>query len=288
MNEYSRKQHAKLTLVIQNFFIKTVQVVNQARILGRVDLTSPTSHDDQKTNKWFNLCLSFSEDAFKEDIRLWKQASSLQDVPPMIVETYLDISGLGPRQALVLYDTNGNPVTVAKGASKKHEVVLERWLVEFDRDVLLGTVVDEVPFIYKQAIILIRNIYTLVRLMPAYKLARKLAKLNGSSSTLLLVWIREDERSSSNGTFVSSSAVVLIIDISLMFTVGISRQSIKDRMKRGMLTQSLSSLTQWPPPKLGGGRSGIKPCLPTLTTKKMWQVTSRGFQTSMLGTRLSG
>lgn len=126
----------------------------------------------------------YSSDAVKEDLRLWKSASDLSALPPMIIETYLDLRQVHPRDIVILKDDNGNPWSVTKGGSKKHEVVLERWLIEFDRADVSGSVIDELPLIYKQAIILFRSLYAYARLMPAYRLNK--ACLQSKSKNLSL------------------------------------------------------------------------------------------------------
>ncbi|CAH2353460.1 autophagy-related protein 13 [[Candida] railenensis] len=190
-HSYTRKQNSKLTQVIQNFFAKTVQIVHQSRVANSWE------EEEKKINKWFNLLLPTisSEYIPKEDLRLWKTigtssnssiASELGSLPPMIIETYLDLRRLGPRQTIVLKDDTGNPWTVAKGGSKKQEIVLERWLIEFDPLEVSGSIIDELPLIYKQAIILFRSLYAFTRLMPAYKLYRSLNKSKSHSKTMPL------------------------------------------------------------------------------------------------------
>lgn len=178
LDPYVRKQNAKLVQVIQNFFTKLVQIVLQARSL-------PDSSSDDKLNKWFNLHL-YASDAVKDDLRLWKSASDLAALPPMIIETYLDLRQVHPRDIVTLKDDNGNPWSVTKGGSKKHEVVLERWLIEFDRADVSGSVIDELPLIYKQAIILFRSLYAYARLMPAYKLNKACRQSKSKNLSLSL------------------------------------------------------------------------------------------------------
>lgn len=162
-----RKQNGKLVQVIQNFFAKALQVVLQARLL-------PESSDASRLNKWFNLHTAAPRDDWsRAELKLWKN-SDVASLPPMIIETLLDTSQLTAREVVVLEDGAGNSWTVCKGGLKKHEVVVERWLVEFDRTTV-ASVPDELPYIYKQAIVLLRVIYADLRLLPAAKM-RLLAK----------------------------------------------------------------------------------------------------------------
>lgn len=190
---YIRKQNAKLTQVIQNFFSKSIQIVVQSRVQSDSYKTverrkigdNEGPNTGSKINKWFNLHL-YNDTIAKEDLKLWKSCNDLSRIPPMIIEIYLDLRQLTARQTVVLRDDNGNPWTVAKGGSKKQEVVLERWLIEFDGNNVSGSIVDELPLIYKQAIILFRSLYGYTRLMPAFKLKRSLKKSNLSLGSKVL------------------------------------------------------------------------------------------------------
>lgn len=160
---HTRRHHTKLTQVMQNFFIKTVQVVHQARVCA------PAAAPDERINKWFNLYMPAAH--AREDLRLWRALAAEMAPPPMIIETYLDLRRVGHNQTVVLRDDARTPWTAAKGGGKKQEVVLERWLVEFDAVEPPESGADELPLIYKQAIVLVRSLYTFTRLMPAFELA---------------------------------------------------------------------------------------------------------------------
>lgn len=186
IDPFVKKQNAKLTQVIQNFFSKSVQIVLQSRIQSeshnkeeqlKVGGDVGGHNVSSKINKWFNLHM-YNDNLPKEELKLWKNINDVSQMPPMIIEVYLDLRQLTAIQTVILRDDNGNPWTVAKGGSKKHEVVLERWLIEFDANTVSGTIVDELPLIYKQAIILFRSLYGYTRLMPTFKLKKNLNKSN--------------------------------------------------------------------------------------------------------------
>ncbi|KAI5959030.1 ATG13 [Candida margitis] len=173
----ARKQTAKLTQVLINFFTKAAQVILDSRACSESQTFSQSpfggtsDQQSQRINKWFNLHMSSASGAAKEDLKLWKTAD-VGSIPPMIIETYLDLRQLPANQTLVLFDEKKHPWTVSSPNGKKQEVVLERWLIEFDQNVP-SQAADELPSIYKQAIILFRTIYGYSRLMPAYKLKKK-------------------------------------------------------------------------------------------------------------------
>lgn len=170
-------QVTKLTQVIQKFFAKAAQIVLEARAYPETISPSlyPTKEESNKLNKWFNLYMNSIPDITKDDLRLWK-TPELASLPPMIIETYIDLRQLPPNQILVLFDDIKHPWTVAKGGGKKLEVVLERWLIEFEPNSSNdpAVMVDELPLSYKQAIILFRSIYGFSRLMPAFKVRKNL------------------------------------------------------------------------------------------------------------------
>lgn len=178
-----KNTHAKLLQVIQNFFTKTSLIILQCRSLPDPLLTSLGA--GAKTNKWFNLNLTPPQDDWvRDEMKLWKSFHDVSHIQPMIIESYLDLRQLGPREIVSLEDDTGNSWTVAKGSSKKQEIVVERWLIEFDRSAVSSLSADELPLIYKQAIVLLRVIYGFTRLLPAYKLRKILGQV--SSRGLLL------------------------------------------------------------------------------------------------------
>lgn len=123
-------------------------------------------------------------ESFREDLKLWKTADPQGDsIPPLVVETYLDLRGLGPEHSLILTDPSGKPYEVTKG-TKRNEVMLERWIIEF-----LPTVADSKDLdwddpakesqptsIYKQAVVLMRSLYSHTRLLPVWSLRKKLSR----------------------------------------------------------------------------------------------------------------
>ena len=173
----AKKQTAKLTQVLINFFTKAAQVILDSRGLFESQSFNESPYGDnidqqsQRINKWFNLHMLSLYGASKEDLKLWKTADVVT-IPPMIIETYLDLRQLPANQTLVLFDDQKHPWTVANANGKKQEVVLERWLIEFDQRMPSQTA-DELLTIYKQAIILFRTLYGYSRLMPAYKLKKR-------------------------------------------------------------------------------------------------------------------
>lgn len=114
----------------------------------------------QRPDIWFNLKTSNSH-ILKNDILPWN-SKDVTMLPPMIVETVLDLSELGEHQKLFVDDDIIN-------TRKKSEIVLERWLIKLDLENYDNDSI-ELPIIYKKTIVMFRCLYTLSRLLPASKL----------------------------------------------------------------------------------------------------------------------
>ncbi|GAA6039450.1 hypothetical protein JCM8097_009552 [Rhodosporidiobolus ruineniae] len=187
-----------------------------------------------KTNKWFNLELP-EPSLFRDDLRTWRTVSALlsspsspssssyaspsssaarrdDPVPPLVLETLLDVSDLTPNQVLVLQPPGGGKrvrVTsrsgVGTGASPQPRggarsplrpsaggtspaVVLERWELRLSpsssypsassssASLATSTADLSLPTIYKHSILHFRSLFSLTRALPAYALHRSLAR----------------------------------------------------------------------------------------------------------------
>ncbi|KAG6011567.1 hypothetical protein E4U54_008021 [Claviceps lovelessii] len=109
--------------------------------------------------------------------------------PPLIIEIYLDASGLKESQSLVIIDDNGKRWDVMEQlnssdspstgvyptapTSRNAEVVLERWRI--DLKTVGGSPMDDfgpiLPTIYKKAIVFFRSLFITTKLLPAWKFA---------------------------------------------------------------------------------------------------------------------
>lgn len=173
MSGYHKKD--KFGQVMQNFFLKTANVIHQSR--NDSEISGPLGASSTKTNKWFNL---ETQDSPREELKQWK--SSPQQLLPLVVETYLDLRELNTKQSLVLKDEDGTSWTVN---TKKTEIVLERWLIELDKSEASDDN-NELPSLYKKLIVTIRYIYTLSRLLPSYKLMKRLSRVKLTKSPLAI------------------------------------------------------------------------------------------------------
>ncbi|KAK6536643.1 autophagy protein 13 [Arthrobotrys megalospora] len=182
-------ERGRLNQLMTNFFLKFSLVIVRSRMDVPPVFARGTA--TRKVNKWFNVELE-ETDIFREDLRPWKYAEALDNrPPPLIIETYIDAEELTPNQTLVILDDNerrhnvettllafrnwrrGNPL------NSKKEVVLERWRV--DLSLPTGESAPELAVVYKKSIVLFRSLYSYARLLPSWKLQKKLAKGNKSN-----------------------------------------------------------------------------------------------------------
>lgn len=212
--EYSaKKKHAKLVQVVQNFFVKVSQVIVQARSLSDpkpLSLDVSEGSGASKINKWFNLYMANLEsDWARLELKPWRSQTDLSHFLPMIIETFLDLLQLGPYEMLVLEDDHGDLWPVTEPGSKKHEVVIERWLIQFERAPSnSNSSIEELPLIYKHAIVLLRAIYGVVRLLPAYKLRKLVGKLGNKNLVLRNRHIDLKQQISSKGRIGLSKTII--------------------------------------------------------------------------------
>lgn len=141
----------------------------------------------------FNVELD-ETDALRDDYQVWKTCDvSNNRPPPMIIEVYIDPEELTNNQSLVVQDEYGkqwsvedamrsyiesNSSTHSRSSDTKLQVILERWHIELGPSTSempndLGNVL---PRVYKNSIVLFRSLYTYTKLLPTWKLSKRLSK----------------------------------------------------------------------------------------------------------------
>ncbi|CEP64669.1 serine/threonine protein kinase regulatory subunit ATG13 LALA0_S13e00276g [Lachancea lanzarotensis] len=170
--------------LVNKFFLKAALLLCQSKhYRGR-----PATENATNTNNWFNI-ETLGNAALEREIGPWISFDGSRTVPPLVIETYLDLTHLSPSQSIILRDQDGNPWNVCKG-TRKSEIVLERWLIQLDNDTERRSETTEAnsppigggePYasneeIYRQLILLFRYLYTLVGLLPANDLHLRLSK----------------------------------------------------------------------------------------------------------------
>ncbi|BFZ57665.1 autophagy protein 13 [Savitreella phatthalungensis] len=153
---------AKLDSVVGAFFCKAANIIVQSRqnaALGR------------KLNMWFNVD-SHDSEAFREELEGWRRVNCIAAIKPLVIEVYALIRDLTPNQTLVVVDTDGrrHDLGITQG-----ELALERWQIDW---VPHGQLRDrpDPSASYKKAVVVFRSLYSIARLLPAWKLKQRLSK----------------------------------------------------------------------------------------------------------------
>ncbi|SCU80669.1 LAFA_0C00518g1_1 [Lachancea sp. 'fantastica'] len=168
--------------LVNKFFLKSALLVCQSKHYRG----QPASENATNTNNWFNI-ETLGNAVLEREIGPWTSFEGSRTVPPLVIETYLDLTHLSPSQSIILRDQDGNPWNVCKG-TRKSEIMLERWLVQLDNDTQTSEGNGNEPHasneeIYRQLILLFRYLYTLVGLLPANDLHLRLSKPVSASGT---------------------------------------------------------------------------------------------------------
>lgn len=157
----------KADQIAHRFYTKLCLVVLNARATS--ELKSHT-----KVDKWFNLETPDS-DLFRDHLRVYKAVSSSPAPPPLELQVLLSIPDLTTNQVLVhlAHDSSRSRVD----PTPRH-IVLENWLLNFVPEACGDSDSDSVApsTIYKHGIPLFRSIYSLLRILPSWKLYKKLRR----------------------------------------------------------------------------------------------------------------
>ena len=168
----------ELINTIHNFFQKSTLLI--------------CSSKDGNDQIIFDQIQQFEDDNLKfenilklpETIEEWFHSESEKVLPPLVIETLLDLRKLSPINWITLSDDDGNTWSVCKG-TKKSEIVLERWLIELDDKSTTfqsyRSSKDDLIEIRKQIQLLARYLYTLIQLLPSNELESKLSKIGNNS-----------------------------------------------------------------------------------------------------------
>jgi autophagy-related protein 13 len=153
------------------------------------------------TYEQFNVILDDSDD-LQQRLTEWKIMDAMAGQhPSLYIEIYLDISNLGHKQSLVILDEEGKRWDVAaalnaaepasrssRRAARPTQLVVERWKIYVGdkNSVHPSELSDPLPNVYKKAVVLFRSIYANLRLLPAFRYNKSMAKQPASHASLKL------------------------------------------------------------------------------------------------------
>ncbi|KAI3607789.1 autophagy protein [Moniliophthora roreri] len=184
----------KADQIALHLYTKLFYVVNDARAISE-PRTQP------KIDKWFNLETRDSDLFTKEAKERYKSLSSSPRTPPLEIQVLLTIPDLTTNQVLVYNAPDTSRVRVEP---TPRTILLERWILTFTpRDTRDDDDTDESwhvapSTIYKHGIPLFRSLYSLLRILPTWKLCKRLrrrgsAQVNRGNGLSIQVRVREHD-----------------------------------------------------------------------------------------------
>ncbi|KAJ7573751.1 autophagy-related protein 13-domain-containing protein [Mycena floridula] len=166
------QQHQKSDQIAFHFYTKLFYVVQEAR----------GDESAARTDKWFNLETPDSDVLPKEirerykSISVWchdaSASTSSAPPPPLEIQVVLQVPELNNKDVLVhLGDTNGTA-----SSSRTPLIPTPRWiLLETYTLEFASPIIHDIPLstIYKHGIPLFRSLYSLLRVLPAWRMRRR-------------------------------------------------------------------------------------------------------------------
>ncbi|KAM5557856.1 autophagy-related protein 13a [Rosa sericea] len=167
-NSY-QPESGKLEQIVSQFLLKSLHIILDSRVpslhlhdrSGELSLNSRV----RKSDKWFNLVLG-DRPAALENLNFWHR--NVMD--PMIIDIILVHAGSNSSSVDNLF---GN-----SGAGPSVETIIERWVVQYETPrVVANQTGDSLAYkkTYKKSIVLLRALYSYMRLLPAYRIFRQLS-----------------------------------------------------------------------------------------------------------------
>ncbi|KAI9462580.1 autophagy-related protein 13 [Boletus coccyginus] len=160
----------KADQIAHRFYTKLCLVVSNAR-------TTAEPRSQGKVDKWFNLETPDS-DIFKDHLRIYRAVSCSPSLPPFELQVLLSVPELTNNQVLVYLAPDSSRVRM--DPTPPH-ILLENWLLKFSPthaspqlSVEPGDVAPST--IYKHGIPLFRSLFSLLRILPSWRLFRRLRR----------------------------------------------------------------------------------------------------------------
>jgi autophagy-related protein 13 len=119
----------------------------------------------------------------------------------MILEVTLDTRELTTQQSLILVSTlTGQRSTVESPSNRwlrGQEIVLERWCIDLIPPPKPGA--PDLPVVYKKSVVLFRRMFAQAKLLPVWRLRKRLSKVKLNNSLKLRVRVATGELSNGSG-----------------------------------------------------------------------------------------
>ncbi|KIK78787.1 hypothetical protein PAXRUDRAFT_163009 [Paxillus rubicundulus Ve08.2h10] len=160
----------KADQIAHRFYTKLCLVVSNAR-------TTAEPRSQGKPDKWFNLETP-DLDLFKDHLRIYRAVSSSPTPPPFELQVLLSIPESTTNQVLVYLAPDSSRIRIDP---IPRYILLENWLLSFTPGFSQTHHNDEPgdvapSTIYKHGIPLFRSLFSLLRILPSWKLFMKLRR----------------------------------------------------------------------------------------------------------------
>uniref|UniRef100_A0A1J3IYQ7 Autophagy-related protein 13 n=1 Tax=Noccaea caerulescens TaxID=107243 RepID=A0A1J3IYQ7_NOCCA len=205
----SNSESAKAEQIIFEFFAKSLHIILESRtpfmssrnfsgeqMVCSSSSSSSSSSSVRPRDKWFNLALRECPAAL-ESFDIGRRSS----LEPLVVDVVLvarpfvtDQMSLSGKRELIsnfsgkeYHHSGWNSDQDEMGCESKNEQIIERWVVQYDnrkiRESATTTTTssrrssnsnNKLQVMYKKATLLLRSLFVMVRLLPAYKIFREL------------------------------------------------------------------------------------------------------------------
>ncbi|TFK23887.1 hypothetical protein FA15DRAFT_705075 [Coprinopsis marcescibilis] len=156
-----------------HFYTKLFYVVNQAR-------ATEEARGQAKVDKWFNLETPDSDLFTREAREVYKNISLAPQPgpPPLEIQVVIAVPELANNQVLVYLTPEGSRARIEP---TPRFIVLETWTLSFAprRGNEDHSIDVALPTIYKHGIPLFRSLYSLLRVLPTWKLYKRLKRRTG-------------------------------------------------------------------------------------------------------------
>lgn len=205
--------------IVSQFLLKSLHIILNSRIPSLHPTARSTEHGSlsrvRKSDRWFNLVLG-NRPGVLDNLNFWHR--NLTD--PMIIDIILVHEGSNSSSVDDLY---GNSASSGRSV----ETVIERWTVHYESPRISPQANDSLSQkkAYKKLIVLLRTLYSQMRLLPAYRIFRQLSSSTQSYnfdirykvSSFRDPFSREEEEMMNEYTFAPIEAPPGLISMSVSY-----------------------------------------------------------------------
>lgn len=158
----SQIESGRFEQILTQFLLKSLHIILDSRVPSI--RTGGRRGDVKKSDKWFNLVLGDRPVAL-DNLNFWHR--NLME--PIIIDIILVKEIPDSSSVHYLYDSSG--------LGTFSETITERWVVQYEHLRTMAPQISDASYkkVYKKSIILLRSLYSMMRLLPAYKAFRKLS-----------------------------------------------------------------------------------------------------------------